>query len=118
MKVKDYLAQYPTAMQVTFIKARARKDANTPFYHPEYQTTPIRSIWEWEGNDIMDYLILNDKQHPIEWLSGLGWGNSFNRGHLISLLVISQEDLDKLYSKEQGQSLIQSIEEKIIKRGI
>ena len=116
MKVKEYLEQYPAATQVTFIKAMSKKDANTPFYHSEYQTTPIHSIWEWDGSDIMDYLILNNKQHPIEWLSGTGWGNWFNKGHLISLLVISQEDLDKLYNKEQGQSLIKSIDEQITKR--
>ena len=42
MLVKEFLSNKPDYKNVTFIKARARKDANTPFYHPENQETPIR----------------------------------------------------------------------------
>lgn len=101
---------------VTFIKARARKDAHTPFYHAEYQTTPIRRVKEWDGK-IMDYIILNDAQTPIDWLSGAPWKNAFDRGCLTSLLVISPEDLELLYSdKKQRDHMIKFIDEKIAER--
>ena len=113
MKVREYLSNFSKYTDVTFIKARARKDANTPFYHTEYQTTPMQSIEDWEKSKIMDYYVLNNKQSPIEWLSGTGWINQFNRGHLISLLVISKEDIETLYSKEQAKNIIEYIDKKI-----
>ena len=61
----------------------------------------------------MDYYILNDKQCPIDWLSGAIWTYAFNRGRLISLLVISKEDLETLFSKEQASSMIEYIDKKI-----
>ena len=108
MKVKEYLelAQVGKYKSVTFIKARARKDANAPGYHAEYQTTPIWTVKQWSDSRIMDYIVLNDKQPPIEWLSGgKGWTNWFNGGHLLSLLVISEDDLKLLYSGNQADSL-------------
>ena len=114
MTVKEYLEQFnDLGMEVTFIKACARKDSNTPFYHAEYQTTPIRSIKEWRGSDIMDYQILNDHQCPIDWLSGAPWKNAFDSGRLISLLVISKTDMETIYSPKQAESMIAYIEEKI-----
>ena len=98
---------------VTFIKARARKDARTPGYHVEYQTTPIRTLEEWEKSNLMDYYILNDKQCPIDWLSGTHWKVDFDNGRLISLLVISKEDLETIYSKEQAASIIEYIDKEI-----
>ena len=115
MLVKEFLINKPDYKNVTFIKARARKDANTPFYHPEYQETPIRMAYEWKG-DILDYIILNDAQAPIDWLSGCKWKNAFDRGELISLLVISEEDFELLFpDKEQREDLIKSIDSQIAK---
>ena len=115
MLVKEFLSNKPDYKHVTFIKARARKDANTPFYHPEYQETPIRPACEWKG-DICDYIILNDAQAPIDWLSGSRWKNAFDRGELISLLVISVEDLELLVpDKEQRGSMIEFIDSQITK---
>lgn len=113
MTVREHLEKFNQYVDVTFIKARARKDANTPGYHPEYQTTPIRTIDEWKNSNIMDYYVLNDKQCPIDWLSGALWQPAFNNGRLISLLVISKKDLELLYSTEQATSMIQYIDEKI-----
>ena len=62
MTVREYLKDCNKYADVTFIKARARKDAHTPGYHAEYQTTPIRTLVEWEESNLMDYYILNDKQ--------------------------------------------------------
>ena len=115
MKVRDYLKDFPTSTKVTFIKARARKDANTPGYHAEYQNTPIFTAWELEKSNIMNYYILNHKQPPIDWLSGAQWKTQFDRGHLISLLVISKEDLETIYSPEQAESMIKFIDKQITK---
>ena len=40
MTVREYLKNCNKYADVTFIKARARKDVHTPGYHAEYQTTP------------------------------------------------------------------------------
>lgn len=113
MRVREYLNGFNKNTRVTFIKARARKDANTPFYHAEYQTTPIRTSDEWKNSKIMDYYILNNKQQPIQWLSGAGWVNEFKRGDLLSLLVISEEDLHLLYNKKQAAEIINYIDNKL-----
>jgi hypothetical protein len=115
MRVKEYLelAQIKPYADVTFIKARARKDANTPYYHQEYQTTPIRTVSEWSESKLMDYIVLNDKQPPIEWASGAHWINKFNRGDLVSLLVISEDDIRLLYSESQALSTELYIDKKI-----
>ena len=113
MTVREYLKDYNKYEDVTFIKARARKDAHTPGYHAEYQTTPIKSIAEWEKSNLMDYYILNDKQCPIDWLSGAPWKVAFDNGRLISLLVISKDDLKMIYSEEQIVRIIKHIDSKI-----
>ena len=113
MTVREYLKDCNKYADVTFIKAIARKDAHTPAYHAEYQTTLIRTLVEWEKSNLMDYYILNDKQCPIDWLSGALWKVAFDNGRLISLLVISKEDLETLYSKEQSASIIEYIDKKI-----
>ena len=113
MTVREYLKDCNKYTDVTFIKAIARKDKHTPAYHAEYQTTPIRMLVEWEKSNLMDYYILNDKQCPIDWLSGTHWKVDFDNGRLISLLVISKEDLETLYPKEQVASIIEYIDKKI-----
>ena len=113
MLVKEYLNSFNENKQVTIIKAVARKDENTPFYHEEYQTTPIRCISEFHKSPIMNYYVLNHKQPPIEWLSGAGWQNRFAKGDILSLLVISKEDIELLYSKKQAAEIIECIEKGI-----
>ena len=118
MKVKDYLERIKKSTDVTFIKARAREDANSPFYHAEYQTTPIWKASEWmsyKNNErLMNSIVLNDKQMPIEWLSGAKWGTSVKNGHLKCLLVISEDDFALLYrSEDQRNSMEHYIEEKL-----
>ena len=115
MKVREYLelAQVGKFKSLTFIKARTRKDAHTPGYHSEYQTTPIYTVEQWSDSKLMDYIVLNDKQPPIVWLSGRGWDNWFNGGHLLSLLVISEDDLKQLYPGGQADSLEKYIEKEL-----
>ena len=115
MTVREYLEQRGYTGNVTFIKARARKDAHTPWYHAEYQTTPIYQVWEWEKAAIMDYLVLNDKQCPIDWLSGAPWKIQFDKGGLLSMLVVSKEDLETLYHPTQAASLIEFIDKELQK---
>lgn len=113
MLVREYLENFSPNTNVTFIKAIAHKEENARRYDEVYQTTPIRTIWEWETSALMDYYILNHKQCPIDWLSGAKWGNRFKQGHLKSLLIISKEDIEKLYSPKQAAEMIDFIGKEI-----
>ena len=113
MTVREYLKDCNKYADVTFIVARARRNVCAPGYHAEYQITPIKSIEEWEKTNLMDYYILNNEQCPIDWLSGATWKVAFDNGRLISLLVISKEDMETLYSKEQAERMIEYIDRKI-----
>jgi hypothetical protein len=117
MRVKEYFEQMNPYDDATFIKARARKDANTPFFHPEYQTTPICPVIDWQSNEkILNSIVLNDKQMPIDWLSGALWGNAVKSGHLKCLLIISENDFEMLYkNKDQRDSMEHFIEEQLHK---
>lgn len=111
MTVKTYLEKFDKSMEITFIKARARKDARTPKYHAEYQTTPLFSRRECvEERYLSDYIILSDKQRPIDWLCGAPW----DRPWVLCLLVISADDLALLYpNAEQRKGMIEYIDKKI-----
>lgn len=114
MTVREYLKDCNKYADVTFIVARARRNVCAPGYHAEYQTTPIKSIEEWEKTNLMDYYILNNEQCPIDWLSGATWKVVFDNGRLISLLVISKDDLKMIYSSdEQIIRIIKYIDSKI-----
>lgn len=113
MLVKDYLKNFASNTSVTFIRAIAHKEEGSARYEEMYKTTPIRQIWDWENSPIMNYHILNNKQCPIDWLSGAQWKKQFHRGDLLSLLVISQEDIEKLYSVKQAADLIDFIGKEI-----
>lgn len=113
MLVKEYLNTLESNQNVTFIKAVALKDENTPFYSEVYHTTPIRQAYEWEKSSVADFYILNHKQYPIDWLSGATWKNQYEKGYLKSLLIISKEDLHKLYSSKQAADIIKHIDEVI-----
>ena len=123
MTVKTYLEMLNKPMDITFIKARARKDANTPRYHTEYQTTPLLSRIECKKEAILaDYIILSDKQRPIDWLCAAPW----DRPWVLCLLVISPDDLALLYpNEEQRNGIIKDVDSKLsnellikIKKGV
>ena len=114
MTVKDFVEAY-APKDITFIKARARKDAHTPYYHAEYQTTCIYNSWNMTSM-LDDYLVLNDRQAPVDWLSGAQWGLAFSSGRLESLLIISTEDLVQLYGHKQAKSMIDYIDAEIRRR--
>lgn len=113
MLVKEYLKRLDAYQDVSFIKTIALKDDNSPFYNEVYQTTPIRQAHEWQNSAVADFYILNDNQCPIDWLSGAKWKNSFDKGHLKSLLIISKEDLEKLHSEKQAAELINFIDKEL-----
>lgn len=122
MRVREYLKNMKkdslTYYEVTFIRTLARKDSNTPFYHPEYITTPIHSVDRWlEGNNtLLDDIILNDKQMSIDWLSGAQWGRRIQAGYTKCILIISEEDFSLLYSSaDQRRSIEEFIEDKLDK---
>lgn len=114
MTVLEYL-QKTEVNEFTFIKARARKDAQTPFYHAEYQTTPMFQKHEIVSTEFLsNYIILNDRQEAIEWLSGAGWNSKIRSGWARCLLVISPEDLKTLIpNAEQRNSLVEFIDKKL-----
>lgn len=117
MTVKEYFKKYlKDNDSVTFIIAKAEKDETTPFYHTVYNTTPILCVWEWLEVDEVDYIVLNDKQPPIDWLSGASWNNTFKRGDLTCMLIISRDELHTLYSEEQADSMEKFIDNEISKR--
>lgn len=113
MLVREYLQNLDSFQNVTFIKTIAHKEEGARSYDEVYQTTPIRQAYEWQSSPIMDYYILNHKQCPINWLSGASWAKQFENGHLVSMLVISKEDIELLYSPKQAAETIAYIEEVI-----
>lgn len=117
MKVKQYLEALEGHQDVTFIKARARKNAYSPSNHAEYQTTPIYTATEWlefDNERIMNSVVLNDKQMPIQWLSVADWTIWAKTGRLKCLLIVSQEDFALLYhGQNQRDGLEEYIEQKL-----
>ena len=115
MKFKDYLKAKKPNDDITLIVAKAIKDENTPRYHEAYLKTPIFTAREWGENErACERIILNDKAHSIDWLSGANWERKINGGFLSCLLVISEEDFAKLLpSKEQRENIVKYIESKM-----
>lgn len=109
MKVIEYFNRIKKYDSVTFIKARARKDANTKFYHFEYQTTPVHTVEQWTQNGgLNEYIILNDDHPQIQWANNTGIRS------VKCMLVVSEEDFAKIYrSEEQREQIIESIDKKI-----
>lgn len=113
MTVKEYFEAFPHK-DTTFIIARAIKDGNTPFYHCEYRTTPLRSVDEWKHcKDIMECIVLNNKQPSITWLTGVDWNPNIQRGFYRCMLIIPQKDFKTMYSEKQRNSMIEYIDNKI-----
>ena len=117
MRVRKYLETLKPLQEVTFIKARARKDAHTPYYHAEYQETPIYMAKDWLKNTstkLLDNIILNDRQAPIQWACGADWTTAATNGQLKCLLVISEDDFATLYpDKKQRNGMEAFIESRM-----
>ena len=122
MKVREYfekkLSEHPRndMTDVTFMIARARKDKYTPFYHPEYEPTSLRTVYDWMKNNskVLDYIILNDKCVTVSWLSGVDWNPAIKDGLYKCLLIISEEDYELINpDKEQREDTERYIETKL-----
>lgn len=111
MKVKDYLQTHEWS-EVSFIIAKAVKDNTTPLFHTEYETSSLFHHFE-NMSYYDDYLILNDKAMPLDWLSGGDWGFAVRRGWAKCLLIISWKDLTTLHGEEDANSIIKFIDRKI-----
>lgn len=112
MKVKEYFKKYNVNGDVTFIIAKAEKDSNTPFYHSVYETTPMQHVSRWCESDVAEYIVLNDHQTPIDWLSGAKWKTQYDSGWLKCMLVIAKDDLVTMYSEKQAEGIAQFCETK------
>ena len=119
MKVKEYLNKLGDTYDITFIEAKALKSDTSPGYEVLYKTWPINRVYDLKDSKVNDYIILNDRQCPIDWLSGAEWSKRFKKYWLECLLIISEDDFAKLYPNiEQKEHIETYIEEKIKGRHI
>ena len=120
MLVKEYLEikKIKEHQDITFIKAIPEKDERSPFYHCKYLTTPLMKVDEIieRKSYLLDYVILNDDQQPINWLCGANWSHWYKRGQLICMTVISIEDLQFLYPT-QYKGIIETIDTHLFIKG-
>lgn len=106
MTRKEWLETQNKNDEVTFIIAKAVKDENSPMYHYEYRTTPIRAVWDWlNGSNNDKYIVINTDHPPIDITNG--WGNWYKRGSLKCAIITTNEDLFKMYSGEQAERMIE-----------
>lgn len=127
MKVKEYLTKIGISENSTknlcfVIGEVINKTSHTKEIY--YKTSPMRTIWEWFESlnnstcsecHALNFNILNIKQPVISWISGVDWNPSIENNNYISLLVMSDEELDKYYSKEQRKDILKYIDKKIEK---
>lgn len=119
MLVKEYLERAGLTKhsneKLTFVIGKAAKWENAPGYYMEYRSTPIRCVWEWlEGNgSSLDYIMIDEAQPPV---GDRVWVNWYMKGHLKCFLIISKEELYKIYSQEQAESMIRFWEKEILTR--
>lgn len=108
MKVREYLTLPENRnLQFTFIIATARKDAGTPFFHAEYHDSALMPAQDWmtrNNADILDSIILNDRQAPIVWMSGVDWNARIRSGRARCLLIIEEQDFYLLYPSESQRN--------------
>lgn len=105
MTIREYLEQIGRT-DVTFIISHAVKDENTPFYHSEYKTAPVRHSNEWlQGDGFIDNHIVINADHPPIDVTGT-WLNWYKNGHLQCAVVTTEADLLTLYSEKQARDMI------------
>lgn len=112
MKFREWLEMQGKNDRVTIIIAKAVKDEHTPFYHNEYSTTPIWSVWEWlRGTSADKYFVTNANHPPID-VTG-NWQNEYKSGFLKCCIVTTEADHKALYrSEEQEQRMIEWYDKK------
>lgn len=112
MKLREWLEKQGENDRVTIIIAKAVKDEHTPFYHNEYSTTPIWSVWEWlRGTSADKYFVTNANHPPIDVIGF--WQAEYKRGDLKCCMVTTEADIKTLYpNEEQAQQMIKMYDEK------
>ena len=119
MTVKEYLEATGKNKHtnICFVIEKAVKDTHSPFYHEEYTQTPIRNAYEWLLDDcrIKDYIVLNGEQPPICHITCKGWINHYSKGLLECMLITTEEDIRKHYSKEQAEEMLEMYDREIRK---
>ena len=122
MKVREYLnilgIDSDSYSNISFVIGEVIGEGYTKQFM--YRSSPCRTAHEWfsfdyekEGKSVLDYNILNTKQPVVSWMSGADWNPAIMRNIQMSLLVVSDEELYKYYSKEQGSEMIEHIGKKI-----
>lgn len=112
MKVKEWLHTKDKNTNVTFIIAKAVKDETSPFYHTEYRTTPIRSVWEWlEGETAENYIVIKADHPPIDATGS--WNDWYLKSHLLCAMIATEQDLITRYGEKQGNEMIEYYDNKL-----
>lgn len=101
MKAKEFIQQLPIG-DVTFVIKKAVKDANSPFYHDEYETTSMCKTWEFTRETWLDRYIVVNPDHPPVDVTG-HWVNAWKRGFLRCMMITTEEDLARHYKKPGDQ---------------
>lgn len=104
MTRQEWLENLNKYDEVTFIIAKAVKDDNSPMYHTEYRTTPIRAVYEWLHRED-EYVVINTDHAPID-VTG-NWGKWYRSGRLKCAIITTKEDLYKMYG-EWAEQMLQS----------
>lgn len=111
MTAREYLQKIQEkhgTPEVTFIIAHSVKDSHSPFYHYEYDTTPVYSINELlrypSGSFIDTHLVVNADHPPID-ITGI-WVRHYNRGYLRCAVLETEDDLRIKYSGKQAEDMI------------
>ena len=112
MLLKEWLQTKGKNENATFIVEKAVKDEHTPFYHSEYRTTPIHSVWEWlEGETSGKFIVVKADHPPIDTTGN--WLQWYKAGELHCAMVTSEENLFARYGKEQAKQMIKWYDEKV-----
>ena len=112
MLLKEWLQTKGKNEQATFIVEKVVKDEHTPFYHPEYRTTPIHSVWEWIEGETASKFIVAKADHPPIDITG-NWLQWYKEGKLLCAMVTTYESLFTRYGKEQAEQMIKWYDEKV-----
>lgn len=119
MKVKEYLKELGiedcSCIELTFLECKMIKHEGLKDWYSEfYRSTPIHTIWQWKEHDTnQDMIVLNTKAFHPAWMSGANWNGQIMRNRLMSLLVISQEDMILKYGEKEGKKIEDYIAGKI-----
>ena len=114
MTLKEFLQKQVQAQTVTFITAKAVKSVSSPGYHTEYETTSIRTAWDWLKNcgAFVEKFIVINPDHPLIDVTG-SWGHHYQEGWLKCAMITTVGDLLTLYGENQGREMIKYYERKV-----